>query len=436
MSHWILGAGVSGLAAGVATGFDVLEAAERPGGICSSYYIRPGTAERLAAMPAAKDAYRFELGGGHWIFGGDPAVLRMLETLARHQPYRRRSGVYFAGTASSVPYPLQNHLRDLSPEVAVQALSHMAQSAGLAPVRTMKEWLLAQFGEALCDLFFFPFNERYTATLYDRIAPQDDYKTPISLSSVIRGALSQTEPAGYNATFLYPEEGLDVLAARLAARCRVRYGCEVQRIDTRARELVLRDGRVLPYRGVLSTLPLNRVVELAGLSLASPPDPYTSVLVLNIGALRGPRCPGDHWVYVPDAASGFHRVGFYSNVDRAFVPALPGGPPDRISIYVEKAYPGGLRPHAPAIRAYSAEVVRELQQWGFIEGVEVVDPTWIDVAYTWRWPGSSWVREATTRLAEQGIYTVGRYGRWVFQGIADSVRDGLFVGAALKNALG
>jgi hypothetical protein len=27
---------------------------------------------------------------------------------------------------------------------------------------------------------------------------------------------------------------------------------------------------------------------------------------------------------------------------------------------------------------------------------------------------------------------VGRYGRWIFQGIADSLRDGLFVGAALR----
>jgi protoporphyrinogen oxidase len=435
MSCVILGAGVTGLAAGVASGFEVLEAAERPGGICSSYYVRPGTTERLAAMPAHRDAYRFELGGGHWIFGGDPAVLRMLESVARHRSYQRRSAVYFAGTAASVPYPLQNHLKDLPPHVAVKALSQMAESSGQQPAGTMKEWLSTRFGGALGELFFFPFNERYTAGLYDRIAPQDDYKTPMFLSSVIRGALTPTEPAGYNATFLYPEEGLDVLAARLAGRCRIRYGSEVQRIDARSRHLVLRDGRTIAYESVLSTLPLNRVVELAGLSLASPPDPYTSVLVLNIGAVRGPRCPDDHWLYVPDAASGFHRIGFYSNVDRAFVPATTAGSANRTSIYVERAYPGGLRPEAPAIRAYAAEVVRELQAWGFIREVEVLDPTWIDVAYTWRWPGSNWVREATMRLADLGIHVVGRYGRWVFQGIADSVRDGLFVGAAHRSSL-
>jgi len=38
----ILGAGMTGLAAGYASGLPVYEAAEWPGGICSSYCVRPG----------------------------------------------------------------------------------------------------------------------------------------------------------------------------------------------------------------------------------------------------------------------------------------------------------------------------------------------------------------------------------------------------------
>ena len=44
--------------------------------------------------------------------------------------------------------------------------------------RTMRDWLLASFGPTLCDAFFFPFHERYTAGLYERIAPQDADKSP------------------------------------------------------------------------------------------------------------------------------------------------------------------------------------------------------------------------------------------------------------------
>jgi hypothetical protein len=62
----------------------------------------------------------------------------------------------------------------------------------------------------------------------------------------------------------------------------------------------------------------------------------------------------------------------------------------------------------------------------------VVDPTWIDVAYTWAWPESDWRRQALRILDEQDILMVGRYGRWTFQGIADSLRDGLFVGNTVR----
>lgn len=170
---------------------------------------------------------------------------------------------------------------------------------------------------------------------------------------------------------------------------------------------------------------------MSGLEAGERPDPYTSVLVLNIGARRGARCPDDHWLYVPQSRSGFHRVVFYSNVDRSFLPA--SRPEETVSLYIERAFLGGEPcPAGDALRRYCDSVVQELTDWGFIGDAEIVDPTWIDVAYTWSWPGSSWRVKAIEALQEAGIFQVGRYGRWVFQGIADSVRDGFVIGGALR----
>jgi hypothetical protein len=83
--------------------------------------------------------------------------------------------------------------------------------------------------------------------------------------------------------------------------------------------------------------------------------------------------------------------------------------------------------------AYARELVRELQDWGYIAEVDVLDHTWVNTAYTWSWPGSTWRDKALAALEAQGIFQVGRYGRWVFQGIADSIRDGFIVGSALKD---
>ncbi len=426
----ILGAGMTGLAAGIASGLPVLEATDNPGGICLSYRMRPGDDQPLPADSDEDEAYRFENGGGHWIFGGDPTVLHFIRRLLPVQHYARRSSVYFPDSGAYVPYPIQNHLRYLDKPLALRALEEMARPA--PPGTTMADWVTGNFGDTLGELFFAPFHELYTAGLYNDIAAQDSYKSPAALGLALQGAFSDAPAVGYNTTFIYPQGGLNVLAQRMAAHCDIEYGRRITAFDVQARRVRFADGDERPYQRLLSTLPLNQAMDMAGLSVPARPDPHTSVLVLNIGATRGDKCPDDHWLYVPRSDSGFHRVGFYSAVDRSFLPASARASGNRVSIYVERAFPAGSQPDERAVADYCAQVVKELQQWGFIAEAEVVHPTWVEVAYTWSWPGSGWKAQAIKALEEVGIYQIGRYGRWIFQGIADSIRDGFIAGNAFR----
>lgn len=61
----VLGAGMTGLAAGFASSWPVFEAEASAGGICSSYYVRAHDVCRLGVTPEDGEAYRFEIGGGH-----------------------------------------------------------------------------------------------------------------------------------------------------------------------------------------------------------------------------------------------------------------------------------------------------------------------------------------------------------------------------------
>ncbi len=432
----ILGAGMTGLAAGYASGLSVYEATERPGGICSSYYMHPDSEIRLASAPGDDEAYRFEIGGGHWIFGGDPLVLRFIRSLTPVKSYVRQSAVYFPDRELFVPYPIQNHLRFLGQKIAAQVLQEITAERQFSnQVTTMDKWLRTNFGPTLYELFFKPFHELYTAGLFKEIAPQDAYKTPVDLSLVIQGAFDDVPQVGYNVTFVYPEEGLNALAQRMAKRCRIHYSKRVVRIDVESQEVYFEDGTSKGYETLISTLPLNRVMEMTGLDVGEPQDPATSVLVVNIGAQKGPKCPFEHWIYIPKSRAGFHRVGFYSNVTPSFLPASARGQQDRVSIYVEKAYREGARPTEAQITPVCRDVIAELQEWGWIREVEVVDPTWIDVAYTWNRPASKWRQKALKALEEYNIYQVGRYARWVFQGIAESLKEGMMAGAAFVRPL-
>ena len=427
----ILGGGVTGLAAGAVSGLPVYEAAGEPGGICSSYYMRPGASVRSPRAYEDGNAYRFEKGGGHWLFGGDPAVLRFIRGLAPLKSYERRSGVYFSRKDLHVPYPLQGHLGCLNKKTAAKAAKEMRASKA-AKAASMAGWIKNSFGRTLTGLFFGPFHERYTAGLWRHIAPQDAFKSPAAGGKAARGSAEQPPVAGYNAGFVYPKDGLNALTDRMAGKCRIFYGRRAVRVDTRKRTVAFADGSRIFYDKLISTLPLNLMMELTGLRAAAPADPYTSVLVLNIGAARGPRTPDAHWLYVPDSRAGFHRVGFYSNVDASFLPLASRADADRVGIYVERAYPGGARPAEKETAAYAEKVVRELRSLGFIGQVEALDPTWIEVAYTWARPGSGWRAQAISALEENGVHQVGRYGRWAFQGIADSIRDGLIAGELFR----
>ena len=427
----IIGGGVTGLAAGRATGGRVYEARDEPGGICGSYYVTPDGARH--GRPPSDDAYRFEVGGGHWIFGGDPATLSWIHELAPCRSYRRRSSV-IAGSHGSVPYPIQHHLARLGDPLASSIAAEIdADPPGLDGGATMTTWLRAHFGPTLCDLFFDPFHERYTAGLAGSIAPQDGAKSPVQRDAVLAGVRGERPGGGYNERFVYPVDGLDALAHAMAAPVDVRFGRRVVHIDTGRRELQFADGSGAGYDRLISTLPLHVALELAGVEVDARRDPHTSVLVVNVGAEPGPALGGDHWVYDPSAESGFHRYGVYSNVDDSFLPAgsraVGARPASRASLYIERAYPGSERPDGATEAAHVDAMVGELQDRGVIGATEVVDPTWIDVAYTWSWPGSTWVADARSALAAAGVHQVGRYGRWHFQGIAESIRDGLDVGA-------
>jgi protoporphyrinogen oxidase len=412
------------LAAAASTGLSIYEAEDRPGGICSSYYMKPGASTRLDSPPCDKNAYRFETCGGHWIFGAEGKILKFIRRFAAVKKYERRSSVYFPDKNLYVPYPLQNNLRFLGKDISGKVLKELSKASASQP-KTMKEWLKEYFKPTLCNLFFYPFQRLYTDNLYNSIAPQDNYKTPINMELIIAGVKSKTPQTGYNAVFAYPKGGLDIMIDRMAEKTDIHYEKRAEKIDLKNRQVFFSDGSGVPYKKIISTIPLNQMLEICGLKLKEKTVPYTSVLTLNIGALAGKNASSEHWLYIPQGSPGFFRVGFYSNVDSSFLPKSLRKNKSRVSLYAERAYRYDHTPSEEEKKEYIAGTIAKLQSWGFIGKTEVVDPTWIKVAYTWNWPGSAWREKAIALLKKHGIYQIGRYGAWKFQGISESIKDGL-----------
>lgn len=365
MKGIILGAGVTGLAAGYATGFPIYEASNEPGGLCRSYY---------------NEGYRFELGGGHWIFGS-PHIISFIEKLSHVEKYERKAGIYIN---SIYPYPIQECLNKTEYPVS----------------GSMREWFKGQFGNALCNIFFWPFNNKYTCGLDKYIIQDDPKKTP-------------KDAKGYNDVFYYPAQGLNHFIDNLAKESNIHYEKEALFIDLKNKVVHFKNGEETRYDKLISTLPLERLLSLSGQYYEF--FPYTSVIVCNIGGKPGPNTPKEHWLYIPGKEK-FFRVGFYSNVEKTFAPE------GKVSIYIETSCYPNTRMEA----SYPNEIFETLVRWGWVSDIEVYDFHHIDYAYTW-------VTKDTNRqacldfLKDNDVISIGRYGRWKFQGIAESLEDGLGV---------
>jgi len=413
----ILGGGVTGLCAGYRRKRAIYEGQGVPGGLCASYYVSAdGNKDR-------RRSYRFEKGGGHWIFGHDKDLLQTVNDLSPVKKYTRRASVYFPDLDLRVPYPFQNHLYLFPKAIRDKVKNELRGPLSKVEPVTLHEWMIHHFGNTLCELFFLPFHELYTAGLSDKITPEDLFKNPSNRSVILQGLTRKTTAVGYNVTYLYPKQGLDHLMGQIEGQCDINYNKRAEKIDVRGKNIFFKDGSEAAYKKLISTVPLSEMTDLCGFKGLKRNDPYTSVLVYNIGARKAKKCPTDHWVYVPQSQSGFHRIGFYSNVDAEFLPRTKGQE-ELVSIYVEKAFLPGQKPGKIQIDRLGREIIEELKSWQYIKEAEVISPTWIEHAYTWQRPRSGWKQESLHRLKEHNIHSIGRYGAWKFQGILDSMRDG------------
>lgn len=419
----VIGAGISGMAAGLGNDWQIFEQNRIPGGICSSYFMKPHSSERLVERPLDGEVYMFEYGGGHWLFGSNHKVINFLKSLAPISQYSRNSAIYYFENNLVIPYPIQNNLRYFPKNIASRIYKDLIRVQS-EPVKTMEKWIYQTFGHTLANLFFIPFHNLYTAGLYKRIAPDLAYKTPINIDLIRSGMSTRTEPVGYNASFLYPDLGMNFLVGQMAKLCNITYNKRLVEVDIQKKTARFSDGVEETYDRLVATISLKDIVKVAGISVKEKMSPYTSVLVVNVGGRKGHNCPKEHWLYIPKSKSGFYRIGFYSNVSQNFLPKSVRSSDNYVSLYIEKSFVGGRSVSEEEIRRLCQLIIEEIVSWGFLKYPEVIDHNWIEVAYTWQWSNDKWRKNTIELLEKNQIFPLGRYAEWRFKGMIDSIEDG------------
>jgi protoporphyrinogen oxidase len=409
----VIGCGPAGLGAAYAlqeaqADFVTLESSTCPGGLAVTDRVGGFLFDRTGHfLHTRSDRFRGVLAAS-----GVP-----LETIARRSCIAIHDRV--------VPFPLQYNLWAF-PETVRQRVLHEidARPASVASGGSLAQGLLSSWGPTLLREFFQPYNEKMFGTSLDQV-PADclgRFVPSLDRSMMQRGCEGQSDGLGYNPTFLYPESGAvgDLFAAIAApVSPRIRLGERVQAIDLRAKRCHTQHGPH-PFDRLITTLPLNRLLPLCNLSVPKEVSlDHADTLNVRIG-FRGRMRRDDHWVYVPDRALPFYRIGFPLNVNRKTCPV------GSASLSVECGLRGGSN-SIPDTALIAESAINFVHRHGFAEvnGVVTIDTCVISPAYVLHRSTSRVAFEALfNELAAQGVYPCGRYGRWEYFSMEDAFLDG------------
>ncbi|TLZ57695.1 MAG: FAD-dependent oxidoreductase, partial [Methanobacteriota archaeon] len=248
----VLGGGLSGLAlASRVRDAEVLEAADRPGGLCRSLSF---------------DGFTFDPHGSHILFSRDPRAMAMYEGLLGENVCHRRRNTKVFYKGRYVKYPFENGLGDLPPEDNLACLlgyveAWSARRAGnLPPPANFRDWMYQRFGKGITECYLLPYNEKIWKTPAAKMGVDwvDGRVPDPPLEDVIKSSLGiPTEGYTHQLNFLYPREGgVESLVRGLLPKVpRVRTGFRISSIARRGKDWLVGDGHEqLRYDDLVSTL--------------------------------------------------------------------------------------------------------------------------------------------------------------------------------------
>ncbi|UJX41451.1 NAD(P)-binding protein [Desulfovibrio sp. JY] len=428
VKYLIIGAGPTGLGAAWQlqqsgeNDFLVLERHPYSGGLSASFTDNTG--------------FTWDV-GGHVVFSHYPAFDKLLDELLGDDvlKHQRESWIRVAGTF--VPYPFQNNIRRLPPELAWECVEGLlaagraaAADAHKTPPAHFREWIDRVFGPGIARLFMVPYNFKVWAHPAEFMSHRwiGERVSVVDADRVIKNIILGRDDVawGPNNTFSFPlHGGTGEIYRRLAARFsdRVRLGDGAFRLDATAKTLRTTSGDTVAYEHLLSTMPLDRLVvdvlegSTPAMTAAAGRLKHSGSAIHGLGfdgAPPDPRC----WMYFPEADCPFYRVTNFHNYSYNNTPDPDGARPRKRAIMTETSY----SEHKPEnLDDLPGRTVDGLAATTLIapDDRDRLVSTWemrVDYAY----PIPCLERDAALAVLQpaleaRGVFSRGRFGGWKYE---------------------
>lgn len=416
----IIGAGPTGLGAGYRLqelgyrNWFCVEQADYPGGLSASFRDEKG--------------FWWDV-GGHVLFSHYEYFDRAFDSVmgGDYLTHQRSSGIRIANTF--VPYPFQNNIRYLPPELQYECLIGLIEATYRKDKKkpaNFYEWCLLTFGEGITRHFMLPYNRKNWAVPLEIMSAEwiAERVSVVDLPRILRNILFQQDDVswGPNATFKFPLYGATgEIYRRIAARFpdKIQYNRRVEQIDIPEKVLKFADGSEERYDVLISTVPLNELVRILRpaneklIQTAQEGLTFTSAMIVGIGLKGSPPTGKRCWVYFPENNCPFYRVTYFHHYSPNNVPGE-----NYYSFMCETSY-SGYRPVNKS--SIINDTIDGLINTGLItekQRENIVSTYVIDVMYSYPVPTlerNKALSKIVPYLRQHQIYSRGRFGLWVYE---------------------
>ncbi len=310
----IIGAGVTGLTlckkfreAGVSNVL-VLEAGNKVGGLCKTEEI---------------DGHKLDIGGGHFFHTKHPEVFEYIFSLIPEDEfryYKRISKIELEGT--TIDYPVESNIWQLPIEQQIHYLISVVrngESQNKPEPKNYEEWVRWKLGDAICDNYMIPYNEKLWGVKLNQMDCDWLYKIPqVNVEEVLKYSLERQAdvnkfPAHIH--FYYPVRGgfqriVDALAKD--EKEYIRLNTRVVHLKNQDRHWIVNNEFEAKY--IVNTTPWNTLYE----ALGEPSELADDFAKIKYNRLMISLYEKDyeydwHWRYIPDYKKTYHREFYIHN---------------------------------------------------------------------------------------------------------------------------
>lgn len=420
----IIGAGLTGLSTAFHLeknnyyNYKLFEKNDRPGGLLQSVQHEGFTFDHT----------------GHLLHISNPDFYDFLHTTSGIDNYHRverKTGIFSHDVITD--YPFQMNLFGLPTDVAVECIEgYLRRATHLKNPQNFYDWVCKYFGKGMGKHFFFPYNSKILAYNLKKVHPSwtGRFVPSTTLEAIIRGTVEKKPPSGvgYNSTFYYPKHnGIEFLVKKIVHHLKqpIHNSFEIESIDPIKKIITFTNGQTEHYNHLISTMPLNHLLSKltnsprSSLKQASHRLLCNAVININMG-FNVPQLNNMHWIYFPEKAYPFYRLGFWHNVSPSSVP------PGQTAIYGELSYIPGTMTEAQRHQKIRSTQTKILKFLGLntthVVTTKVLHLNHAYVIYdAWREKN---LKALLSELCNHNIYSVGRYGAWKYSSMQEAFLDG------------